>query len=563
MNVVRAFLWMRWRVLMNSLERTTARDRLERFSVAIEQLGPIMAAVLMVPSAIGLAGAAAYGGWALAEGNPHPLPFEALRFLLLAATLLTLVGPIILPASERTSAVRLLLLPISRLNLYAAETATALTDPWLALVLPVVLGVPLGLIAGGAAVAAMLTLLGGAVFFLVLVGITSVATSVLHLLLRDRRRGELVALLFILIIPLISMIPAVLQSDRVSADPTDAASGDPAWFTTFEHQILPLAPSEVYTRGTSRLAAAGDFSGLRSFAGLAATAAVLHIGGFFLFGRILDSPGTTSGRRRTSGPAARLWRIPGLSPAASAVASAQIRLVLRTPRGRSILLSPLIVFLMFGAMMWRGGAAEELGFFALRSGLALAVFGSFISLLTILPIAMNQFAIDRAGLTLEFLTPIDDRDLLRGKAIANAATAAVPALVCVVGAAAIFRGGSLALWLTLPLGLTATFFLVAPVAAALSALFPRPVDLNSIGRASNAHTVATLLGMVAYGVAGGLALLLVIVAHQIFGRPGLAPLLMLIWCGVCFGLARLSFVPVRHLLATRRENLAQVPSRPK
>jgi hypothetical protein len=119
------------------------------------------------------------------------------------------------------------------------------------------------------------------------------------------------------------------------------------------------------------------------------------------------------------------------------------------------------------------------------------------------------------------------------------------------------------LWLTVPLGLAATVFLVAPVAAALSALFPRPVDLNSIGRASNAHTIATLLGMAAYGLAGGLALLLVILAHQLLDRPRLAPLLMLIWCGICFVLARMLFVPVRHLLAKRRENLAQVPSRPK
>jgi len=36
MAILRAFVWMRWRVLMNSLERTGARDRLERFSVAIE-----------------------------------------------------------------------------------------------------------------------------------------------------------------------------------------------------------------------------------------------------------------------------------------------------------------------------------------------------------------------------------------------------------------------------------------------------------------------------------------------------------------------------------------------
>ena len=37
-------------MLINSLERTGARDTIERFSIAIEELGPIMAAVLMIPS---------------------------------------------------------------------------------------------------------------------------------------------------------------------------------------------------------------------------------------------------------------------------------------------------------------------------------------------------------------------------------------------------------------------------------------------------------------------------------------------------------------------------------
>ena len=48
-RIFRAFLWMRWRVLVNSLERTGARDTLERFSVAIGKLGPIMAMVLLDP----------------------------------------------------------------------------------------------------------------------------------------------------------------------------------------------------------------------------------------------------------------------------------------------------------------------------------------------------------------------------------------------------------------------------------------------------------------------------------------------------------------------------------
>ena len=53
-RIFRAFAWLRWRVLVNSLERTSARDTLERFSMAIEKLGPIIALVLLIPSSIAL-----------------------------------------------------------------------------------------------------------------------------------------------------------------------------------------------------------------------------------------------------------------------------------------------------------------------------------------------------------------------------------------------------------------------------------------------------------------------------------------------------------------------------
>jgi hypothetical protein len=69
LRTLRAFVWLRWRMLVNSLEKTGARDRVERFSLAVEKLGPIMAAVLMVPSSLVLAALATGGGYALARGD--------------------------------------------------------------------------------------------------------------------------------------------------------------------------------------------------------------------------------------------------------------------------------------------------------------------------------------------------------------------------------------------------------------------------------------------------------------------------------------------------------------
>jgi hypothetical protein len=208
--------------------------------------------------------------------------------------------------------------------------------------------------------------------------------------------------------------------------------------------------------------------------------------------------------------------------------------------------------------MYRGRGDMELGFIALQSGVGLAAFGSAAALLSILPIAMNQFAIDRAGLTLAFLSPLTDREILAGKAIGNGLIVSATALVCTAGAFVAFPGGSAWLWLSVPIALTATYVLVTPVAAALSAIFPRSVDMNSIGRGSNAHGAAGLLGFLAFIVAGVPCALAVVLASQILHRPALAPLFLLLWLAIAAALAVALFVPVRELFARRRENLAMV-----
>jgi hypothetical protein len=240
------------------------------------------------------------------------------------------------------------------------------------------------------------------------------------------------------------------------------------------------------------------------------------------------------------------------------VALAQLRLALRTPRGRSILISPLLVFVVFAFIMRRSLDGLEFAFITLDSGLGLATFGSAICLLSILPIAMNQFAVDRAGLTLALLAPLRDIELLAGKAVGNAMIAAAPALLCVTIALLLFPAGDLALWLSLPLGLTAAYLLAAPAAAALSAVFPRAVDLNSIGRGSNAHGMAGLLGLLVFVVAGAPSVAVVMIATRLFDRPVLAPVLLLVWCAVAFLISRLLFHPVAALFARRKENLAMV-----
>lgn len=555
-RILRAFAWLRWRMLVNSLEKTGSRDALERFSLAIEKLGPILAAILLVPSALALTALGAYAGYTLATGGPTA-PLTLARYLLFAVPVLAVVGPLFLPAADRTNPVRLLLLPIPRATLYVAQTATALGDPWNLLMLALIVGIPIGIAAGGAYAAAAVSAAAALLLLLIVSGISALATSILHLVARDRRRGEFLALVFIVVIPVMAVVPA-LMNDEGRRGSTPTAPLLPAWVGDAGQRALSLYPTELFVSGT-RSAVVGDGSGTVSgAAGLGFVAVFVHLAGLLIFRRVLESPGGASSRRSKPMRAAWTSRLPGLTDGASAVALAQLRLALRTPRGRSILLSPLAMFAIFGIMMFRGSGQLNFGPFRFGNGLSLATFATFTCLLSILPMAMNQFAVDRAGLTMALLSPLKDEELLAGKAAGNLLVTLPPILVCILAAALVFPGGPLPLWLSLAPGLLSVYLLVAPVAAISSAVFPRAVDLNSIGRGSNAHGAAGFIGMIAFFVAGVPPFLLALLATRGLDRPWLAPALMVAWCVAAYVIARLLFVPARRIFASRRENLALI-----
>jgi hypothetical protein len=292
---------------------------------------------------------------------------------------------------------------------------------------------------------------------------------------------------------------------------------------------------------------------------LAAVAILLHLLGIYVFGRVLESPGSTGSRRQVQTHAVWERTLPWLSPGGSAVALAQLRLALRTPRGRAILLTPIPV--TFGLAVLNsqhlqgfnvGGRSGDMGLFA-------GCLASFISLLSIWPIAFNQFAIDKAGLTRALLAPLSDRDYLAGKALGNAMIAFLPAIVCITASFALLPGSrAIASWLAIPTALLSIYFLAAPIAAVLSAMFPRVVDLNSIGRGSNAHGLAGLLGFLTLLAAAAPNVAIALAATRWLGRPLLTLALLIAWCAIASLISRGLFAIARRIFATRRENLAML-----
>lgn len=288
--------------------------------------------------------------------------------------------------------------------------------------------------------------------------------------------------------------------------------------------------------------------------GLVAWAVALHGATWLLFRRLYDSPMSVGGRSSADARDVRLARIPGLSPAAAAVAMAQVRLVLRSVRGRTCLVGPLLMLVIFGALTLSRNDLGPLTAFTNQGGIGLALLIAFFSLLSMHPIVVNQFAVDGAGLTLEFLQPISGRDLLRGKAVGGAIVSSAPSAVAVLVARVVFDGGTWGQWTALAFGFVATYALVAPLAATMSLAFPRAVNFNSMGRSSNPHQLATFITLLATALAAAPAFGLAVLA-AVMGDPNLAALFVGLWAVVAVAAGWWLLTPVDRLLERRRENL--------
>ncbi len=139
---------------------------------------------------------------------------------------------------------------------------------------------------------------------------------------------------------------------------------------------------------------------------------------------------TSNGKRRRARPVAAPVpargprdllveaHLPGLSEPVSAIALGCFRSLLRSPEAKMMLLSPLIMIPIFGSMLWRGRQSipEQL--------MPLIAFGGMgLVLLGMLQLMANQFGFDRDGFRVYVLSAARRRDILFGKNLAFAPVA--------------------------------------------------------------------------------------------------------------------------------------------
>ena len=187
----------------------------------------------------------------------------------------------------------------------------------------------------------------------------------------------------------------------------------------------------------------------------------------------------------------------------------------------------------------------------------LLAFGCLFGLYALQAFHLNQFASDRAGLSLNFLAPISERDLVKGKAVGGAVMYAASIGLSLVCTAFASKGGPTIAWLSVLLGAAATYVLLVPVAASLSATLPKTADLSKTGPGGNPHGLAVLLGTFAT-MAASTPTALVLALVQDRGRPGLAAIAMVLWLLFAFAIATMTLGPVSRIVAERRENLGLV-----
>jgi hypothetical protein len=251
-------------------------------------------------------------------------------------------------------------------------------------------------------------------------------------------------------------------------------------------------------------------------------------------------------------------RLPILGPASSAVAWAQLRTALRSVRGRLMLLITGPLFAVLVLMLGQVEPNEKWPAFLAAHGFLIVGVSGIFGLYALQPFSMNLFGADRAGLTLQFLAPLSDAELARGK-IAGCLLMLLPTMaLSTVAAVAVAPNGAVAHWIAAFLGTVATFLWLSPICVWLSALFPQASDLSKTGSGGNPHAVPMFAGTF-------LVLLIALPAAAILGlgiywqqSPWLTCLLMAAWTALAGVIAFPLITLASRTVAFRRENLALV-----
>lgn len=571
-GLLRAFVWLRWRALANSLARRR-RSSANRLMAWAEVAGQLMLWGMAASGGLALGAAALFVPWALQEGREAGVRLAALLALRGGLAVFTLTI-LVIPAFQGLSGgsfgrARLLLLPIRRRVLHALELAAHLADPWLLLVVPALLLIGVAAL-GVAGLGGLAALAAGGLLALALAALTATASFGIELLLRNRRRAEALAVVLMLVWISVAMAPGMLQNGEEAGATADReepmVAAEAEGETGGSDRALEVAslfpwflqalPSESYTRAVFLAATGRPGAALLPLAVLALTALALYALSHAVWRRLLAEPAVSGGRTGVR-ELPRPPRLPGLSPGAAVVAWVQVRSFLRTLAGRlGLVITPVVtlfLLLMLRADLGAAPAAES-GLRAALPGMpVLFAFGAVVmGLLSIQAFVINQFAVDGPGFSLSRLAPVSRWDLVAGKAAAGGLLAGL-FIVLATGVVVSLEPEALPFWPVVLLAGASAYLLLTPFYAWLSMRLPKAVDLSRLGKAAQPNQLAGLLGML--GTVLGLLPALVLAGTVFLATRSLAAVTaaLVVWTVVTAVSARLLLRAAARALAGREE----------
>ncbi len=552
---LRAFAWLRWRLVVNALRGGRRRDAMESFS-RISALGiPLLLACLIGGIAVVLGALGYFGGAEMGSGSVRAIRVMAVPRVLLFLLMLCMV---VIPTRRMSVAghARFLLLPIPRRALHLLELLTSIAGPWIAVLLPGFALIATGLLVSSRAGVAVVAFAAALALVAFLASLNTAVASLTNWILRNRRRSEITALLGVLLFTLAAVAPNLASKAfgkrlRVGVDSGQLVEG----FDRDLPEWSRALPSELYGRSIEHAVEGRDMTAWFSVALLALEALALYSLSSLLHTKLLESSESSRGRSSSVPIRTSAFRIPGLTNAVSAIAIVQARTSLRSVRGRiAIMLPAAVVAVLALAARYAPNELPAGGYLSAHGPLLLGC-GIMFSLFAFLAFTMNQFATDRAGVARWMLAPVSEIELVHGKAVGCALVLSIPVLLSFIVALSMSPGGTWIAWISVLVGGVATYLLMSPVAVLMSALFPVAADLSKTGNGGNPHGLAMFTGMALVGTLSSIPTAILVIVDHRMQRPVLALALVVAWAAIAFVVALPALKMAAGAVASRRESL--------
>ena len=458
---LQAIIWLRWRLLVNQWRRAGA------FNAVLMIIVTITVLVTAIPLLIG---SFMLGMYAIPKATPVQLMY-AWDGLIAVFLFFWTVGVVAeLQRTEPLSLSKLMHLPVSITGAFLINYLSSLLRLSLIALGPVMLGFSLALVwtKGIILLPVLPSLLA---FLLMITALTYQLQGWLASLMTNPRRRRSVVVIATMSIVLIAQLPNLLnfiapwgtqhRADRFATLKEELAKLDRAaqfqrldarehmhrreeiaqnhklaaqladreteerWEQTVRlvNLALPVGwlPLGVMTAAEGRILPA--FCGL---AGMALIATVSLVRAYRTTIGLYQGQSTNRKGRPTPaaaapaiGPLRRTLlleaHLPGFTEPVSAIALGGLRSLLRSPEAKMMLLSPFIMAIVFGSLLWKSRQSIPV------SVRPLVGIGAMLSvLLGVLQLMLNQFGFDRDGFRVFVLCAAPRRDILLGKNLAFA-----------------------------------------------------------------------------------------------------------------------------------------------